>query len=350
MLMKTSNSNINTKNMNTLRYIFAVSLIFLVTSANSQTYFHNYSVNEPLSICGRSSNYEGFFDSSNDFLCLGGQSKMYCSFSPASNHLLGSTLTLKYSIKDPSTGLANINSSYKIYGPFYPTDDFATLINTGNAQVSEIGASTTGVRIFTSPIYADLFYVVEIIANTCYGKLVVETQTADFPCSSKKVVCTDCIPKFQPIENKYVVSAWVREVKNSGNSNAMLNYTSQLKLTSGGSPVILTPSGQIIDGWQRIEGVIVTNSVGNLKMELIVTDNTVTAYYDDIRVFPYDGSMITYVYDPVTLRLAAELDERNYAKIYEYDEEGKLIRVKKETEKGIMTIQENRENSSKEQH
>jgi hypothetical protein len=43
----------------------------------------------------------------------------------------------------------------------------------------------------------------------------------------------------------------------------------------------------------------------------------------------------------------AELDERNYAKLYEYDEEGKLIRVKKETEKGIMTIQENRENSSK---
>jgi hypothetical protein len=48
----------------------------------------------------------------------------------------------------------------------------------------------------------------------------------------------------------------------------------------------------------------------------------------------------------MTLRLMAELDERNYAKLYEYDEEGKLIRVKKETEKGVMTIQENRENSS----
>jgi hypothetical protein len=58
--------------------------------------------------------------------------------------------------------------------------------------------------------------------------------------------------------------------------------------------------------------------------------------------------MVTYVYDPVSLRLVAELDERNYAKFYEYDEDGKLIRVKKETEKGIMTIQETRENNSKE--
>jgi hypothetical protein len=43
----------------------------------------------------------------------------------------------------------------------------------------------------------------------------------------------------------------------------------------------------------------------------------------------------------------AELDERNYATFYEYDEEGKLIRVKKETEKGVMTIQENRDNIKK---
>jgi hypothetical protein len=45
----------------------------------------------------------------------------------------------------------------------------------------------------------------------------------------------------------------------------------------------------------------------------------------------------------------AELDERNYATLYEYDEEGKLIRVKKETEKGIMTIKENKNNTTKRQ-
>ena len=59
---------------------------------------------------------------------------------------------------------------------------------------------------------------------------------------------------------------------------------------------------------------------------------------------PKNSSFVTYVYDPLTLRLVAELDEHNYATIYEYDEEGALIRVKKETERGVQTIQESRNN------
>jgi hypothetical protein len=43
----------------------------------------------------------------------------------------------------------------------------------------------------------------------------------------------------------------------------------------------------------------------------------------------------------------AELDENNYATFYEYDLEGGLVRVKKETEKGVYTIQETRSNSPK---
>jgi hypothetical protein len=52
--------------------------------------------------------------------------------------------------------------------------------------------------------------------------------------------------------------------------------------------------------------------------------------------------MKSYVYNSIDLRYMAELDENNYATFYEYDEDGALIRVKKETERGIMTIQENR--------
>ena len=52
--------------------------------------------------------------------------------------------------------------------------------------------------------------------------------------------------------------------------------------------------------------------------------------------------MMTHVYDKEDYRLMAELDENNYAIFYEYDEEGKLIRTKRETEKGIMTIEEKR--------
>jgi hypothetical protein len=43
----------------------------------------------------------------------------------------------------------------------------------------------------------------------------------------------------------------------------------------------------------------------------------------------------------------AELDENNFATFYEYDDEGSLVRVKKETERGIMTIKENRSSYKK---
>jgi len=105
-------------------------------------------------------------------------------------------------------------------------------------------------------------------------------------------------------------------------------------------------SGNIIDGWQRIEGTF-TIPGSALYLLLRLQSNSGDALFDDIRVFPYDASMKSYVYDPVTMRLTAELDERNYATQYEYDEEGKLIRVKKETERGIMTIKEDRNSSVK---
>ena len=42
----------------------------------------------------------------------------------------------------------------------------------------------------------------------------------------------------------------------------------------------------------------------------------------------------------------AQLDDANYATYYEYDQEGNLIRIKKETEMGIVTLQENRQHLS----
>nr|MBP7556805.1 hypothetical protein [Chitinophagaceae bacterium] len=65
-------------------------------------------------------------------------------------------------------------------------------------------------------------------------------------------------------------------------------------------------------------------------------------YVDDIRIHPFNANMKSYVYDPVNLRLLSELDANNYARFYEYDEEGTLIRTKAETEKGIKTITETR--------
>jgi hypothetical protein len=57
--------------------------------------------------------------------------------------------------------------------------------------------------------------------------------------------------------------------------------------------------------------------------------------------------MTCYVYDPYQLRLWSMLDDRNYADYKEYDVEGVLVRNKKETEKGIFTIQESRSANTK---
>ena len=68
-----------------------------------------------------------------------------------------------------------------------------------------------------------------------------------------------------------------------------------------------------------------------------------TVFFDDFRIHPIDANMISHVYDKKDHRLMADLDENNYAVFYEYDDEGKLIRTKRETEKGIVTMQEKRE-------
>ncbi|MBY0425673.1 MAG: hypothetical protein K2Q22_08565, partial [Cytophagales bacterium] len=100
------------------------------------------------------------------------------------------------------------------------------------------------------------------------------------------------------------------------------------------------PSGPMIEGWQKIEG------------DFRVPENTATIdlvfnfpadinyYIDDIRIRPTNSLMQTYVYNPDNYRLKASLDDYNYADLYYYDEEGALFLKKKETIKGIKTIQE----------
>ncbi|MGB0175973.1 MAG: hypothetical protein ACPF9D_02325, partial [Owenweeksia sp.] len=103
----------------------------------------------------------------------------------------------------------------------------------------------------------------------------------------------------------------------------------------------------VIDGWQKIEKRMVPGtSKQTIALNFFNTTGD-TYLVDDIRVFPDYGQMKSFAYHPVTLRLMAELDENNYATFYEYDEEGMLVRVKKETERGIVTIKEHHNHNPK---
>lgn len=162
-------------------------------------------------------------------------------------------------------------------------------------------------------------------------------------CENDSIPCENCIGSFAPQPGKkYLISAWAKE------SGAPLNKTAytypRVSLVFPNVSVTLgpfTPSGLIIDGWQRIETEFIIPA-GADEMDIELSCATGDCYFDDIRVLPFDGSMKSYVYNPQTLRLDAELDERNYATMYEYDDEGKLVRIKKETERGVMTIQESK--------
>jgi hypothetical protein len=107
------------------------------------------------------------------------------------------------------------------------------------------------------------------------------------------------------------------------------------------------PSGKIIDGWQKIEGKFeVFENAYEIMIELSNASGE-ACYFDDIRVHPVDSNLKSFVYDMESSKLMAELDENNYGTFYEYDREGALVRVKKETERGIFTIQESRSSNRK---
>ncbi len=139
----------------------------------------------------------------------------------------------------------------------------------------------------------------------------------------------------------YILSAWVK----SSSTNPAFTYEGNgagIDVAMNGGTETFQPSGPMIEGWQRIEGVFTYNSGSDLSFTLRPSGAT-NYYFDDIRIYPEDGSIQTYVYNPEDYRLQAVMDQNNYATFYHYDEEGNLFLIKKETAKGIKTIQETRE-------
>ncbi len=143
------------------------------------------------------------------------------------------------------------------------------------------------------------------------------------------------------IGDSLIVSYWI---KKEGTDLSVTDYNDPIEaeLVRSGSTVSLPLlyTSPVIDGWQKIERRLEPGTT-TYSADLEFRNTTSDAYLiDDIRIYPDYGLMKSYCYNPNTMRLMAELDENNYATFYEYDEEGKLIRVKKETERGIVTIQE----------
>ncbi len=129
------------------------------------------------------------------------------------------------------------------------------------------------------------------------------------------------------------MTLWVKNIDASNFSG----YVS----ASGAINVSSSISDYQIEGWRRVELLFTTNGT---PITISIGSNSVISYIDDVRLQPFQSSQKTYVYNPSTLWLVAELDERNFATLYNYDEEGSLIQVKKETVNGIITVKTSRQN------
>lgn len=130
---------------------------------------------------------------------------------------------------------------------------------------------------------------------------------------------------------KYHVSMWVKKTGAPSGITATTNYPS--------SPSVSYDHTKTnIEGWQQLHFVFEADATAGKELTITGTN----FYVDDIRIVPDDGKIVSYVYDKNLLRLMAVLDEQNYATIYNYDNEGNLSQVKKETERGIMTLKSGR--------
>ncbi len=142
---------------------------------------------------------------------------------------------------------------------------------------------------------------------------------------------------FGPGERFYI-SCWVKGFVPANNNMGIRNITASGYTTQ--NP--LYPVGKPVEGWYKVEGYFNMPNVDQIALYI-----PVNGLVDDLRICPAKSNMKSFAYNPLNFRLYAILDENNYATFFEYDAEGKLIRTKKETDKGILTVNESRMSVSK---
>ncbi|MFM9986068.1 MAG: hypothetical protein ACKVOK_12590 [Flavobacteriales bacterium] len=279
------------------------------------------------------------------------------------------TDTWKFNYPEPEAeNCERTEFGYEIYGPFTECLNACALISEVPFAQAPLGPVTmmNGVaNIYSASLNNTLnepvMYLAKIIVGPAncgdcplevsFGNTVNTSACYwpdEDPAAEVEAECENCLPPMALIPGEpYVVSAWVKQEDAELYQDVYTRPKIIIKSLDGTTEIatIEAESGDsIIEGWQLIEAEFEAPANG---VQIVLFSFAGTSYFDDVRLFPAKGSMKTYVYDPVTLRFVAELDERHFATLYEYDEEGRLMRIKKETERGIMTIQESKTSTVK---
>ena len=188
------------------------------------------------------------------------------------------------------------------------------------------------------------YFMVDGIGSGTYmtDQLVSHSGTTSFKASGNAQVYPQPLIKLEPLK-EYQISAWVSQ-NNPNAPTPILGGSPGIKIQFNDGTQILgeqtfSPSGPLVEGWQQVIGTFLAPA-DEAMLEILFLENTTATYYDDLRLFPTEGNMQSFVYDTSTHRLSSVLDENNYATYYDYDTEGNLYLVRKETTEGIKSIQE----------
>jgi hypothetical protein len=142
---------------------------------------------------------------------------------------------------------------------------------------------------------------------------------------------------------KYRMKLWIKSTVSNSSVN---NYVTIQMKKADGTTIVSNSAGSFvtdpIEGWRLYEIVIpsINSDTREMTLQFHGGDADETRFYDDVRIIPEDALAKSYVYHEKSLKLISELDENHFATFYDYDEAGNLIRVRKETERGVVTLKE----------
>lgn len=144
-----------------------------------------------------------------------------------------------------------------------------------------------------------------------------------------------------------LVKCWINARNTSGATEVSeLNCEMSDPSTASQTTVEMERVARTGDWVQYSAMIPVWANANNIQFEITCANplGTTTAI-DDVRIQPVDAQMMTYVYDPNTLRLLTTFNDQHFGQFYQYDGEGKLVRKLIETERGMKTVQENLQNT-----
>lgn len=133
----------------------------------------------------------------------------------------------------------------------------------------------------------------------------------------------------------YRVSFWVHE---SGVSNFDLNQVNWVGNSGDATNHDISSKKTQSGEWYLVDKIIDIENSDRVELEINATGGNI--YVDDFRVHPVDASMVSYVYNDFG-QLSYLLDADNLFTYYEYNVDGKLAKVEKETfRSGVVKIQD----------